>query len=139
MIEDTNPLLNVDELMARVRAQIDAGSAASRLPVLLNSHAISDAPTIVAGIENDLASADAFSQVRTSLGVGATSLGPFVALQGFLLRILAFVFRDQRNVNTALSNALRKSLQLNVHVLEECEQLKSRLADLEAAKRRRKA
>lgn len=118
--------------MIKVRAQIDASSTVSLLRGPLNGHAVSDVTTLAAGIENDLAAADAFSQVRTSLGAGARFFGPFVALQGFFLRLLAFVFRDQRNVNAALNGALRKSLQLNVHALEECERLKVRVAQLES-------
>lgn len=118
--------------MAKVRAQIDSSAAASLLRAPSNGRTVSDASTLVAGIENDLTAADTFSQVRTSLGTGSRALARLGPLHNFLLRALAFVFRDQRNVNAAFAGALRKSLQLNVRVLEECEQLKARLAELEA-------
>lgn len=139
MIEKNSPVLSVDELMVKVRERIDASPTASLLRGPLNGHALLDVPTLAAGIENDLAAADAFSQVRTSLGSRVRFRGPFVALQSFLLRGLAFAFRDQRNVNAALSRAIRKSLQLSVHTLEKCEYLSARVAELEAKKQRRKA
>lgn len=130
MIERNNPLVDVDELMAKIHQQL-SGENAGQLASSSTGHIPSDATTLAAGIENHLAAAETFSQVRTTLGSSSRLLSSSF-LQSFLLRALAFVFRDQRNVDSALIGALRKSLHLNVRLSEEVELLKSRVAKIEA-------
>ncbi|HEY5257719.1 MAG TPA: hypothetical protein VIJ12_05005 [Candidatus Baltobacteraceae bacterium] len=127
MIEDVNPAIDVNDLMAKVNEQIEGRYAASLIQGSPAGGLSADVTTMVAGIEQALHAAEAASHVRTSIGRSSRLLGGSTALQGFVLRVLAFILRDQRNVNAAVVEALRKSLQLNIRLSEEVDRLKSRL------------
>ena len=92
-----------------------------------------DTVTAVASIEELLDAAESASQVRTSLGarLHRSSILSSPGIQSLILKSFAFLFRDQRNVNAAVVDALRKSLSLNVRLCEEIDQLKARVATLE--------
>jgi hypothetical protein len=130
VIERNNPLVDVDELMAKIHQQLASQNSPANGSTLEDGRLASDATTLAAGIENSLAAAESFAQVRTTLGSTSRVLSSSL-LRSFLLRALAFIFRDQRNVDNALIDALRKTLHLNVRLSEECEFLKSRVAALE--------
>lgn len=132
MIERNNPLVDVDELMAKIHRQISGASPSLNGVAVTDGRLTSDITTLAASIENSLAAAEAFAQVRTAIGSSNRMLSS-AALQSFLLRVLAFIFRDQRNVDNALLDALRKTLQLNIRLSEEHDFLKLRVAKLEAA------
>jgi hypothetical protein len=125
MIEKNNPHLDVDELMTKIHERIEGSYTASLLSDATSGHVSSDITTLVAGIEVDLIAAESASQVRTSLGK-STRFVRSASFQTFVLRALAFIFRDQRNVNAALIAALRKSMHLNVRLAEELDRLKSK-------------
>lgn len=125
MIEGNNPDIDVTVLMAKVQEQIGGHFAAS---LVSRAGAVeADVTTLVAGIEESLEAAESSSSVRTSLGRSSAIAGRLKPFQGFILRVLAFVLRDQRSVNAALIEALRKSMRLNIHLAEEIDRLKASL------------
>lgn len=132
MISRTNPDINVDALMAKVNEQINRSTAASLLDAEGVRVLSTDAVTAVARIEAFIEAAEDASQVRTSLG-RVRSRFPFnvAPLRGLFLRALAFVFRDQRQVNAALIDALRTSLQLNVRLCEQLDAMRARVDEIE--------
>lgn len=129
MIDDRNPDIDVDELMGKIHEQI----AAHSVPSLLSGYGGvgADVTTLVARIEESLIAAESSSQVRTSLGRSQRLFGKVPMLEDLFLRTLSFLFRDQRNVNAALVEALRTSLQLNVRLCEDLDRMKLRIEALD--------
>ncbi len=129
MIDNGNPDIDVDELMGKIHEQI----AAHNVPSLLAGYqgVGADITTLVARIEESLVAAESSSQVRTSLGRSRRFLRGTPMFEDLALRVLAFLFRDQRNVNSALVDALRTSLQLNVRLCEDLDRIKLRIEALE--------
>lgn len=135
MISDNNPVVHVDEIMAKVHEAI-SGTRASSLALSGNVHTLSsDIVTAVARIQELLDTAESSAQVRTSLGsrLKRVPLFSHPGIQNTVLKAFAFLFRDQRNVNAAVIDALRQSLSLNVRLCEEIDQLKMRVAAREPA------
>ncbi len=126
MIDDANPFIDVDSLMAKVNEQIDGHYAASLVSASTRGALSSDVVSLVAGIEEALQAAESASVVRTSLGKASRYFGRLGPLKGLALRILAFIQKDQRNVNVAMIEALRKSMRLNVRLAEEIDRLRVR-------------
>jgi hypothetical protein len=124
MIDDANPDLDVTALMAKVQEQIGGHYAASLVSYSSGSLG-ADMTTLVAGMEEALQAAETASSVRTTLGRSSRLIGRSGPLQSFALRILAFILRDQRSVNAALIEALRKSMRLNVRLAEEIDRIKA--------------
>lgn len=131
MLERNNPAINVDDLMEKVHAEVakrhlpDAWDDGARLPA--------DALATVASIEAALAVAEEKAQVRVRWS-GRLNRFPFnasPALQRISLRMLAFIFKDQRHVNGALIQALRESLTMNARLAEQVDQLRKRLNALD--------
>jgi hypothetical protein len=123
MIDGGNPDLDVSALMTKVQEQIGGHYAAS---LISNSGTVeADVTALVAGVEEALQAAESASSVRTTLGRSSALAGGLRPFQGFILRVLAFILRDQRNVNAALIEALRKTMRLNVRLAEEIDRLKA--------------
>ncbi len=97
MIAPNNPSVSVDELMTKINEQI----AGSRAAALLDSEGArsltADTVTAVANMEAIIQTAENASNVRTSWGASLARF-PFniLPLRAFFLRVLAFIFRDQR-------------------------------------------
>lgn len=132
MISRGNSSINVDELMAKINEQISGSQAASLLDAEGAKTLSADAVTAVANMESSIQHAEAASQVRTSWGSSFNrfpfNLPPF---RIFFLRLLAFLFRDQRQVNAMLIDALRASLRLNIRLCEQVDTIRMRLDALE--------
>lgn len=126
VIERSNSHIDVDELMAAVHRRLSSDADTPRVS------SPSDATTLAAAAENNLNSAQRFAQVRTSVG-STNRLLALPIVRALLLRVLALVFRDQRNVDNATIDAVRKLLHLNVCLSEKTDFLESRIAKLEAA------
>lgn len=132
MLERNNPDLNVDELMKKVHGEVakrhlrhSLDDGAATLPA--------DALAAVASIEAALVVAEEKSQIRARWS-GRLNRFPFSAspgLQRLGLRILAFLFKDQRHVNGALIQALRESLSMNARLAEQVDQLRRRVNALD--------
>jgi hypothetical protein len=133
VIESGNPLLNVDELMQRVRDEVArhrysslAGAADQRVLGLRGNVNLS-------AIESWIAIADQKARARTKWP-SHLRVFPFSAserLRGLALSLLAFLFKDQRHVNEALIGAFRESVTLNRHLVEQLQLLRERVAELE--------
>lgn len=133
VIESGNPLLDVDELMARVRDEVarrgstaPAGIADQRVLSLRGNVNLS-------AMESWIAIADQKARVR-SKWPSHLRIFPFNAserLRGAALRLLAFLFKDQRHVNEALIGAFRESVTLNRHLIEQLAVLRDRVTELE--------
>lgn len=132
MIANTNPAVNVNDLMAKVNERINGSAAAA----YLNAEGLrvlpGDTVTAVAKMEALIQIAESSSQIRTSWGTALRRF-PFNAapLRGFFLKVLAFIFRDQRQVNAALVDSLRASLQLNIRLCEQIDSLRARLDEID--------
>lgn len=131
MIEPNNPDIDVEALMGRVYAEVvrrQFGDAASHT----NGHVSSGAPIDTQALEGHTASAARLAEVRTKW-TGRLRFFPFnlAFVRRLLLRVLAFVFRDQRNVNFELIYALRECAVLNAQLRERIALLEERAARLE--------
>ncbi|GAC1614712.1 MAG: hypothetical protein NVS9B12_15410 [Vulcanimicrobiaceae bacterium] len=132
MIENSNPAVNVDQLMAKVRSEVTrrhfstgAEEIAQALPA--------DAIATVASIESSINAAAEKSQIRVAWS-GRLNRFPFTVssrMQRLFLKVLAFIFKDQRHVNFAIVRALQDSLTMNVRLAEQVDQLRARINGLE--------
>lgn len=138
MIAPNNPSVSVDELMAKINQQIAGSRAASLLDAEGVRSLTADTVTAVANMEAIIQTAESASQVRTSWGASLARF-PFtiVPVRAFFLRILAFIFRDQRQLNAILIDAFRASLELNVRLCEQIDAMRTRLDEIERPKRRK--
>ncbi|GAC1658370.1 MAG: hypothetical protein NVS9B12_10850 [Vulcanimicrobiaceae bacterium] len=133
MLEHNNPAINVDRLMAKVRAEVSKRHFPDGTSEDVGQGLPADALATVASIESSINAAAEKSQIRTGWS-GRLNRFPFnlsVGLQRFFLSVLAFVFKDQRHVNFAVVHALRESLTMNVRLAEQVDQLRARLNGLE--------
>ena len=112
MLEHNNPAVDVDDLMARIQQEV-AKRGVGYEPVTFNGDGSQPHP--LASIEGLLNTAQAKAEVRTKWS-GQLRLFPFdrsPKLQGVVLRVLAFVFKDQRHVNFALIAAIVSRAAVN--------------------------
>ena len=139
MIARNNPSVSVDELMMKINDQIAGSRAASLLDADGARSLSADTVTAVANMEAIIQTAENVSQIRTAWGASLARF-PFniLPLRAFFLRILAFIFRDQRQVNAMLIDAFRASLELNVRLCAQVDALRARLDDMERPKRRKR-
>lgn len=131
MIEANNPEIDVDELMEKVREEV-----ARRQNQALgkeNYVGTNEPPKkginslLLHQIQALLNNAESKSQVRTEFPEKYNRF-PFTIsrrLQRFILKLYAFLFKEQRAVNFSLVQALRESIALN-------QQLSEQVADLQA-------
>jgi hypothetical protein len=113
MIEPNNPHIDVDELMSRVRVEVlrrQFGGSGHDPPGVLDGKTALDA----LALEGHIQSAARLAEVRAKWS-GRLSFFPFTLqpVQRFCLKLLAFVFRDQRHVNFEIVAALREALAIN--------------------------
>ena len=123
MAENDGQFIGRDELIGKINAQIQASETAAVVADVADA-LNPDATVLVAEIESELATAERFSKPRTSIGRSKIP-GRDTPLERLLLRLHALIFRDQRNANAALIAALRKSLQLNIHLAAEYARLRA--------------
>ncbi|HEY9652633.1 MAG TPA: methionine biosynthesis protein MetW, partial [Coleofasciculaceae cyanobacterium] len=134
MIEANNPEIDVNELMEKVREEVARRksiftSENNSLPVdnkksiLLNS---------IQNIEILLSNAEVKSQIRTEFPQKFSRF-PFnisKPLQSFILKVYAFLFKEQRVVNLSLIQAFRESLSLNQQLIEQIKALQLQMKEL---------
>jgi SAM-dependent methyltransferase len=131
MIEANNPEIDVDELMEKVREEV---ARRQNQPFGKEKYVTTNYPPkkcinplLIHQIQALLNNAESKSQVRTEFPEKFNRF-PFNlsrGLQGFILKLYAFLFKDQRAVNLSLIQALRESLALN-------QQLSEQVADFQA-------
>lgn len=134
MIYTKNPGIDPDELMLRVDEEVARGrraitrSPTANLRLLMTASAAS-----LSSIEMFLNIAEQAAQVRTKWPshLRLFPVDKSAKLQRGILAVLAFVFKDQRNVNDALIRALRETATVNLRVIEQVEILRSQVSALE--------
>ena len=128
MLEFNNPAIDVDDLMSRIQQEVSKRGVGFE-PLVLDGDGSQAHP--LASIEALLNTAHAKAEVRRKWS-GQLNVFPFnrsVRLQRFALRILGYLFKDQRHVNFSLVQAQRESLAVMRSLLQ-------RVALLEAENRR---
>ncbi len=131
MIEPNNPNIDVDDLMSRVRAEVlrrQFGGSGDEPRVVLDGKTALD----VVALEGHIQSAARLADVRAKWS-GRLSFFPFTLrpVQRFCLKLLAFVFRDQRHVNFEIVAALREAVAINRHLYGRLLQVEEHLRRLE--------
>ena len=133
MIEHNNPSIDVDDLMARIQQEV-AKRGVGYEPVAAEE---GSPASPLASIEGLLHTAQAKAEVRTKWS-GQLRVFPFdrsPKLQKWALDALAFLFRDQRHVNTALIAALRETLAVNRGLLKRLAALENEVQRLQGERR----
>jgi len=137
MIEDNNPEINVDELMQKIREEVAKRRSYSEFknttfkPKIFKMMATFN--PILAEIEALLRNAESRSEVRTKWPDNLNKF-PFnlnKKIQKFLLKILNFLFKDQREVNFNLIRALKESILLNRQLIEQITSLRSQIEQID--------
>jgi len=130
MIEANNPEIDVDELMEKVREEVAKRQTQPFTKENVNRQpTIGINPLVAHQIQAFLNNAESKSQVRTEFPEKLNRF-PFTLskrLQKFVLRLYAFLFKEQRAVNLSLIQALRESFALNQQLSEQIAALQSQL------------
>lgn len=133
MIETNNPEINVEQLIQKIRGQVEKrhqlSPSVETKPINVSS---GTSATSFSYIETLLNEADSYSQVPTEFP-GKFNRFPFSlskGLQKFLLKLYGFIFKKQRVVNSSLSQALRESLVLNRRLIDQINTLQEQLNGL---------
>lgn len=130
MIEANNPEIDVDELMEKVREEVAKRNTKPFTKENVNRQpTLGINPLLAHQIQAFLNNAESKSQVRTEFPEKLNRF-PFTLsrrLQKFILRLYAFLFKEQRAVNFSLIQALRESFALNQQLSEQMAALQSQL------------
>jgi len=135
MINSSNPEINVDELMQRIREDVAKRYGQSQ-STNITAKPIISAPTgtldhIFYHIEALLRNAETRAIIRTkwpdNLNKFPFNLGIIKFLQKIALKILSFIFKDQREVNFNLIRALKESVGLNRQLIEQITSLRAHI------------
>jgi hypothetical protein len=132
MIESANDGIDVDALMERLRKRVSEvrdrpqGGLVSIDAFSLRSNVFVNSVEAFSNI------ADQKSQIRTQWpsNIGASFPFNVGALRGVSLKLLAFLFKDQRHVNQAVVMALREQVSLNRQLIEQVGLLRDELRSL---------
>ncbi|MBV6623528.1 MAG: methyltransferase domain-containing protein [Rivularia sp. (in: Bacteria)] len=129
MIESNNPEIDVDELMQKIREEV-----ARRKNQIPQSFADSKSDTEKINfnfnyIEALIQNAETRASVRTKFPekFNRFSFPLSDKIKQYCLKIINFIFKDQREVNLNLINALKQSTLLNRQLVAEIEVLQSKL------------
>ncbi|MDH6078448.1 methyltransferase domain-containing protein [Chrysosporum ovalisporum FSS-45] len=129
MIGENNPEINVDELMAKIRDEV-AKRKGRPQGVIKSSHADTSNLTLhLSYIESFLKNAEDRAYTRTKWPDKLNRF-PFnlsKKLQKATLKLLNFLFKDQREINFNLLQALRESVVINQQLVAEISSLKTQL------------
>jgi O-antigen chain-terminating methyltransferase len=127
-MESNQPEINVDELMQKIREDVIKRQNQTYQTEVTNSNI--DTPKInwsLNLIEGLLKNAESRAIVRTEW-LDNLNRFPFNlsrGLQKLLLKILNLIFKDQREVNFNVINALKESVALNRVLIAQVETLRS--------------
>jgi 2-polyprenyl-3-methyl-5-hydroxy-6-metoxy-1,4-benzoquinol methylase len=129
MIGENNPEINVDELMAKIRDEV-AKRKGRPQGVIKSSHADTSNLTLhLSYIESFLKNAEDRAYTRTKWPDKLNRF-PFnlsKKLQKATLKLLNFLFKDQREINFNLLQALRESVVINGQLIAEISSLKTQI------------
>ena len=127
MLESNNPDIDVDALMARVQHEVlrrQFGDQATATPGLTTV----DTSALDSLIGAAATRAAVRSRWPARLGFFPFNLRP---VQRFVLRAIAWLFRDQHAFNAALIQALRESVAVDTRIDASMRELEARLRRLE--------
>ncbi|MEH2091151.1 MAG: SAM-dependent methyltransferase, partial [Nostoc sp.] len=128
-MEANNPEINVDELMNKIRQEVVKRQVYSQE---INSESNLDTSKLklsISYIENFLKNAEFRSNVRTKWP-DKLNFFPFnfsAKLQKLILKIINFLFKDQREVNFNIISSLKESVALNHQLIEQIATLKAQV------------
>ncbi|PMB27991.1 methyltransferase domain-containing protein [Fischerella thermalis] len=135
MFESSQPEINVEELMQKIREDVAKRNHHSQLPSVSTSNISSSSIDTTkinwsfSLIEGLLRNAESRAVIRTKW---PDNLNRFPynlsrGLQKIALKILNFIFKDQREVNFNVINALKESVGLNRQLIGQIATLRSQL------------
>jgi O-antigen chain-terminating methyltransferase len=130
MIEPNNPNIDVDDLMTRIQREVTRRRLGPRADVYVGTPIGSLDTTFV---ESQLAAALQRAEVRRKPPerLNVFPWNRLRRLQTFALRVLAFVFKDQRQVNFALVAAARELVVVDRALHDRLVALEARVHQLE--------
>jgi O-antigen chain-terminating methyltransferase len=131
VIERNNPAIDVDDLMSRIQHEV-AKRGVGFEPTVYNGERSEERG--FESIEALINTAQAKAEVRTQWSA-RFQVFPFnrlAWLQRFLLRVLAYVFKDQRHVNFAILQALRGVVKVNLDLTQRVTHLENEVRILES-------
>jgi hypothetical protein len=136
MIESANDAIDVDGLMARLRKRVSELRDRPQGHVAIDAFSVR-ANVFVNALEAFANIADQKSQIRTQWPSNIGTSFPFnsEAVRKLSLKLLAFLFKDQRHVNFALVTALREQVSLNRQLIEQIGRLRDDVEALQARER----
>jgi O-antigen chain-terminating methyltransferase len=134
MLESANSDIDVDALMERLRKRVGEVRDRPHEHVPIDAFSLRS-NVFVNALEAFSNIADQKSQIRTQWPSHIGSVFPFslAKVRGVSLSLLAFLFKDQRHVNSALILALREQVSLNRKLIEQIQALRN---DVEALRHR---
>lgn len=128
MIESNNPEINVDELMDKIREEVAQRNNNTQQSLFVNSNSKAAKVNFNFNyLEALLRNAETRADVRTKWPDKLNRF-PFTLsgkIKKYCLKIVNFIFKDQREVNLNLVNALKQSTLLNRQLVTEVELLRS--------------
>ncbi|MEH2394499.1 MAG: methyltransferase domain-containing protein [Nostoc sp.] len=131
MTESNNPKIDVDNLMQKIREEVNKHKFKHLKSTTLNEFSISKSTFNINYIEALLKNAQSRANSRTKwpdkLNRFPFNLNP--KLQKIILTIINFLFKDQREVNFNLISCLQESVTLNQQLIEQIETLRVQMED----------
>ncbi|MEH2046197.1 class I SAM-dependent methyltransferase [Nostoc sp.] len=129
MRDYNNPEINIDELMQKIREEVTKRQVYSQ-PLATKNHAdITYLISKIGYIESLLINAEVRACARTKWPDKLNRF-PFKfssKLQKFILKLINFLFKDQREVNLNLILALKASVTVNRQLIEQINTLKTQI------------
>ncbi|MEA5597537.1 class I SAM-dependent methyltransferase [Rivularia sp. UHCC 0363] len=131
MIESNEPEINVDELMQKIREEVAKHKENHQINVI-DKGLVKPLPKHNVGIiEALLKNAEIRAFSRAKMPDKYYQIPFFSKLEKLILKIFNLLFKDQRQVNFNLIQALQESVSLNRNLLQRCDELNTRINDLE--------
>ncbi|MEH1830509.1 MAG: methyltransferase domain-containing protein [Nostoc sp.] len=129
MIESNDPEINIDELIQKIVEQVSKSQVHSQLGNLQSNLDTSTLKLSISYIESFLKNAESRSIVRTKWPdkLNFFPLNLSAKLQKLVLKVINFLFKDQREVNFNIINSLKESVALNHQLIEEIATLKAQV------------
>ncbi|MFB2737153.1 methyltransferase domain-containing protein [Umezakia ovalisporum] len=129
MIGENNPEINVDELMAKIRHEVAKPKGQPQRVIKSSNTDTSNLTLHLSYIESFLKNAEDRAYTRTKWPDKLNRF-PFNLSKKFqkaTLKLLNFLFKDQREINFNLLQALRESVFINGQLIAEISSLKTQL------------
>lgn len=129
MFDSNNPEINIDELMQKIHEEVAKRQRYSQPLTTKNNADITDLMSKIDHIESLLINAESRAYARTKWPDKLNRF-PFnfrSKLQKFILKLINFLFKDQREVNLNLILAFKASVTANRQLIEQIHTLKAQI------------